>query len=95
MPVGGVDWQTLHYLLGLERLGFGVLYTGDNGYIPPITDREDLEGTEKVVNFVARALKGSALLSDGLTIRGMLMTNMPSEPPPSVCKLSGLAAPHW
>lgn len=59
MPVGGVVWQTLHYLLGLERLGFEVLYAEDHGIHPSMfTDREDLEGTEKAASFVARALKG-------------------------------------
>ncbi len=60
MPVGGVVWQTLHYLLGLRRLGFDVLYAEDHGIHPSMfTDREDLDGSAKAAAFVARALKGS------------------------------------
>ena len=58
MPVGGVVWQTIHYLIGLKRLGFDVYYVEDHG-IPPsmFTDAVDLEGTEKAAAFIARTLE--------------------------------------
>ena len=34
MPVGGVIWQTIHYLVGLQRLGFDVYYVEDHGMSP-------------------------------------------------------------
>ncbi|HYG35119.1 MAG TPA: glycosyltransferase family 2 protein, partial [Clostridia bacterium] len=33
-PVAGVAWQTLHYLVGLERLGFDVYYVEAHGCTP-------------------------------------------------------------
>ena len=33
-PVPGVIWQTMHYLVGLRRLGFDVYYVEDNGMTP-------------------------------------------------------------
>jgi len=34
IPVPGVIWQTAHYLVGLERLGFEVYYVEDHGMTP-------------------------------------------------------------
>jgi GT2 family glycosyltransferase len=34
MPVGGVIWQTLHYLIGFERLGYDVYYVEMHGRPP-------------------------------------------------------------
>jgi GT2 family glycosyltransferase len=34
MPVGGVIWQTLHYLLGFQRLGYEVYYVEMHGRPP-------------------------------------------------------------
>ena len=34
-PVGGVVWQTLHYLLGLRRLGFDCYYLECHGHWVP------------------------------------------------------------
>jgi hypothetical protein len=33
-PVAGVAWQAIHYLVGLERLGFEVYYVEDSGAAP-------------------------------------------------------------
>jgi len=33
-PVAGVAWQAIHYLIGLERLGFEVYYVEDSGAAP-------------------------------------------------------------
>ena len=58
MPVGGVIWQTIHYLVGLKRLGFDVYYAEDHG-IPPsmFTDAIDKDGTKKAAAFIARTLE--------------------------------------
>src|SRR3954463_4848024 len=34
MPVAGVVWQNVHYLLGLERLGYEGYYVGDHTPMP-------------------------------------------------------------
>ena len=34
MPVAGAIWQTLHYLLGLRRLGYDVYYVEAHGITP-------------------------------------------------------------
>lgn len=34
MPVAGVVWQTLHYLLGFQRLGYEVYYVETHGTPP-------------------------------------------------------------
>ena len=34
MPLAGIAWQALHYLLGLERLGFEAWYVEDHGANP-------------------------------------------------------------
>ena len=33
-PVAGVAWQAIHYLVGLERLGYEVYYVEDSGAAP-------------------------------------------------------------
>ena len=58
MPVGGVVWQTVHYLVGLQRLGFDVYYVEDHGMYPSMfTDKHDLDGGEKAAAFIARTLE--------------------------------------
>ncbi|MBA2243001.1 MAG: hypothetical protein H0W04_08965 [Chthoniobacterales bacterium] len=57
MPVGGVVWQTAHYLEGLRRLGFDVYYAEDHGMHPSMfTDRGDVNGSEKAAAFLAQTL---------------------------------------
>jgi hypothetical protein len=58
VPVGGVIWQTLHYLVGLERLGFEVYYTEDHGMHPNMfcTER-DPDGTRSAAEFIHRTLE--------------------------------------
>ena len=57
MPVAGVVWQTLHYLLGFERLGCEVWYVEAHGINPSVfcSSPED-PGTESAAHFVARTL---------------------------------------
>lgn len=58
MPVGGVIWQTMQYLIGLQRLGFDVVYVEDHGMFPQMlaTDSDPM-GTENSAAFVARTLE--------------------------------------
>jgi hypothetical protein len=57
MPVGGVVWQTLHYLLGLERLGCRVWYVEAHGINPSMfcTAAGD-PGSDRAAAFVRRTL---------------------------------------
>jgi hypothetical protein len=58
MPVGGVVWQTLHYLIGLKRLGFAVHYVEDHGIYPAmLADSDDPEGAEKAARFLQQTLE--------------------------------------
>ena len=34
MPLAGIAWQAMHYLVGLERLGFEAWYVEDHGANP-------------------------------------------------------------
>src|SRR5690348_4163697 len=34
MPLAGIAWQAMHYVLGLERLGYEVWYVEDHGANP-------------------------------------------------------------
>ena len=42
IPVAGVVWQTVHYLLGLERLGYEAYYVETHARTPAmLMERED------------------------------------------------------
>jgi hypothetical protein len=57
MPVAGVVWQTLHYLLGFERLGCEVWYVEAHGINPSEFCRdEDDPGTDAAASFIERTL---------------------------------------
>lgn len=54
LPVAGVVWQTLHYLIGLERLGYDVYYVEAHGCTPrAFMLHEDDDGSGKAAGFVA------------------------------------------
>lgn len=58
MPVGGVIWQTLHYLVGLERLGCEVFYVEAHGTTPRVFfDSEDDDGWGKAAAFIDRVMR--------------------------------------
>ena len=58
MPVAGVVWQTIHYLVGLQRLGFEVYYAEDHGMNPSMfTDTEDDNGSAKAAAYIARMME--------------------------------------
>ncbi len=56
-PVGGVVWQTVHYLLGFEQLGFEVYYAEEHGMLPRMfADAQDPYGTRKAAEFLAATM---------------------------------------
>ena len=58
MPVGGVIWQTAHYIVGLQRLGFDVLYAEDHGMHPAMfADDSDPDGSDKAAAFIGRTME--------------------------------------
>src|SRR6516165_1992238 len=57
MPVAGVVWQVLHYLLGFERLGYETYYVEAHARTPSMlmTQPSD-DGTELAAAFIHRHL---------------------------------------
>ena len=58
MPYGGVVWQTLHYLLGLERLGYECWYVEAHAVAPRhfIQAEEGDDGAAAAARFLERTL---------------------------------------
>lgn len=53
MPVGGVVWQNVHYLVGLERLGCEVWYVEAHARTPSMfVAHEGEDGSEKAAAFI-------------------------------------------
>jgi GT2 family glycosyltransferase len=58
IPVPGVIWQTMHYLLGFERLGCDVWYVEDHGMTPTaFFDDSRGDGWEAAAAFVDRVMR--------------------------------------
>jgi GT2 family glycosyltransferase len=58
MPVPGVVWQTVHYLVGLERLGCRAYYVEAHARTPSMfMDREEEDGSVKAAAFIAGVLE--------------------------------------
>jgi GT2 family glycosyltransferase len=58
IPVAGVVWQTVHYLLGFQRLGFDVYYVESHARTPSMlmeTERDD--GSALAAAFIDRVLR--------------------------------------
>ena len=56
MPVAGVVWQTLHYLIGFRRLGFDVYYVEAHAVAPTmflVTEDGADDGSARVAAFLA------------------------------------------
>ena len=55
IPVAGVVWQTLHYLLGFERLGFDVYYVEAHARTPSMLMRSERDdGSALAAAFIDR-----------------------------------------
>lgn len=64
MPVGGVVWQTVQYLVGLKALGFDVCYVENHGTYPAMmTTADDFDGSERAAAFIAKTLERFDLAS--------------------------------
>ena len=58
MPVAGVVWQTLHYLLGFERLGYDAYYVETHGRTPSmLMAREEDDGSARAASFIAAIMR--------------------------------------
>ena len=58
MPVAGVVWQTMHYLVGLERLGFEAYYVETHARTPSMLMRhEDDDSSLIAADFIARTMR--------------------------------------
>jgi GT2 family glycosyltransferase len=58
MPVGGVVWQTLHYLLGFERLGFDAYYVEAHARTPSmLMSSENDDGGALAAGFIDRVMR--------------------------------------
>ena len=57
IPVAGVIWQTLHYLVGFERLGYETYYVEAHARTPSmLMERPDDDSSAKAAAFIAGAL---------------------------------------
>ncbi len=58
MPVAGVIWQTVHYLVGFQRLGYEVYYVEAHATTPSMfLDDSDHDGSDKVATFLDGVLR--------------------------------------
>lgn len=57
MPVGGVVWQTVHYLLGLEKLGFDAYYVEAHARTPAaLMTNDGDDSSELAAQFIASVM---------------------------------------
>jgi hypothetical protein len=57
MPVGGVIWQTLQYIVGFQRIGYDVYYVETHGRYPRTVDaRPGQDGIVPVVELISSAM---------------------------------------
>jgi len=62
MPVPGVLWQTLHYLLGLQRLGFEPWYVEANARTPTmLMQRPTDDGSALAAGLIERVMRANGL----------------------------------
>jgi GT2 family glycosyltransferase len=57
-PVAGVVWQTIHYLIGFQRLGYDVYYVEAHGATPMMfMKRSGDDGSSKAAAFIASVMR--------------------------------------
>ena len=55
MPVAGVVWQTMHYLVGFQRLGYDVYYVEAHARTPTMLMQDESDDSSaKAVAFIIR-----------------------------------------
>jgi GT2 family glycosyltransferase len=58
LPVAGIVWQTVHYLLGFQRLGYDVYYVEAHACTPKmLMQREDDDGSAKAAAFISGMMR--------------------------------------
>src|SRR4051794_28298387 len=58
IPVAGVIWQTVHYLVGFQRLGFDVYYVEAHARTPSmLMEREEDDGSARAADFIAGVMR--------------------------------------
>jgi GT2 family glycosyltransferase len=58
IPVAGVVWQTVHYLLGFERLGYEAYYVETHARTPSmLMEREEDDSSARAAAFVDRVMR--------------------------------------
>ncbi|PWU25602.1 MAG: hypothetical protein C5B48_00490, partial [Candidatus Rokuibacteriota bacterium] len=58
IPVAGVIWQTAHYLVGLQRLGFEPYYVETHARTPSmLMEREDDDSSAMAAAFIQRVMR--------------------------------------
>ena len=58
IPVAGVVWQVLHYLIGFKRLGYETWYVEAHGCTPsPLLEPGLCDGSEKAAAFIAGVMR--------------------------------------
>jgi hypothetical protein len=56
--VAGVIWQTIHYLIGFQRLGYDVYYVEAHACTPSLfIDRADDDGADGAARFIGRMMR--------------------------------------
>jgi GT2 family glycosyltransferase len=56
-PVAGVAWQTIHYLVGLQRLGFDVYYVEAHGCSPTkLMESDTDDGPARAAAYISRIM---------------------------------------
>jgi hypothetical protein len=65
MPVAGVVWQTMHYLVGFQRLGYEVYYVEDHARTPSMfMQTESDDGSGLAAAFIAKYMSRFDLGAD-------------------------------
>lgn len=58
IPVAGVVWQTIHYLLGFERLGYEAYYVEAHARTPSmLMEREEEDSSAKAASFIGGVMR--------------------------------------
>jgi hypothetical protein len=72
-PEPGVVWQTMHYLIGLQRLGFDVYYVEAHGVTPNrLIEREEDDSSIRAAEFIDGIMRRFDLGSLGFhALRGL------------------------
>ena len=60
IPVAGVIWQTIHYLIGFQRLGYDVYYVETHARTPTMLlkkgEKGGDRGSAKAADFISRVM---------------------------------------